>query len=346
MFSWPVLPLLIFLLSGFRPWGAFAQAPFTSWERADLPVASSLRALSVPEPGVIWVGGSGGALYKSEDGGQHWEDIAPYGSDSLDFRDIEVFANGRAIAMSAGAGSDSRLYHTRDGGRHWEEVWRNTEPAGFFNGLAFWNARAGILTGDPVDGYPFLLKTTDGGMTWRRLGPAGLPPIDSLEYGFAASGTHIAVADPATVWLGTGGARARVFRSLDGGAHWEAFPTPLAQGKASTGLFSLAFRDPLHGLAVGGDYQDPGRKTGTAARSLDGGETWQPMAGPGYQSCVLALPDGWLAAGTIGSHFLMEGGSRWQTIDREAWNVLAAGPLGQVWGAGANGMVGQLRPAP
>ncbi len=44
----------------------------------------------------------------------------------------------------------------------------------------------------------------------------------------------------------------------------ETSNVPLAHGNASSGIFSLAFRDEQYGMAVGGDYTKPDESTGTA----------------------------------------------------------------------------------
>ena len=45
------------------------------------------------------------------------------------------------------------------------------------------------------------------------------------------------------------------------------------------GIFSIAFRDRSHGVAVGGDFQYPDRGGRIAARTTDGGRTWELAAG-------------------------------------------------------------------
>ena len=59
-------------------------------------------------------------------------------------------------------------------------------------------------------------------------------------------------------WFGTGGlGGGRVFHSEDGGQTWSVAKTPIRHDSASAGIFSLAFSDALHGVAVGGDYMKP-----------------------------------------------------------------------------------------
>ncbi|MFT4711009.1 MAG: photosystem II stability/assembly factor-like uncharacterized protein [Planctomycetota bacterium] len=146
------------------------------FEKLDVEAVAgaSLRGLSVPEPGVVWVSGSGGKVARSTDSGASWTDvqIPEAVADDLDLRCIVAFDELEAWAASAGEGSASRLFHTTDGGASWTTVLRNEDPAGFFDGLAFWDRDNGLLLGDPTDGYLTVLVTTDGGSTWSRMGDA------------------------------------------------------------------------------------------------------------------------------------------------------------------------------
>lgn len=67
---------------------------------------------------------------------------------------------------------------------------------------------------------------------------------------------------------------ARVFHSSDRGRTWQVFNTPVNHGPASAGIFSIAFRDPLHGVIAGGDYKHPDQDGPNLAFTNDGGKTW------------------------------------------------------------------------
>jgi photosystem II stability/assembly factor-like uncharacterized protein len=79
--------------------------------------------------------------------------------------------------------------------------------------------------------------------------------------------------DP-NIWFATGGRTARVFHSPDRGQTWQVFPTPIAHGPDSAGIFSIAFRDPMHGAIAGGDYKHPDQDGPNLAFTNDGGKTW------------------------------------------------------------------------
>lgn len=328
-------------------WSCAPSHPVLSWEEVDSGITASLRGLSAVDPRTVWISGSGGHYAFTRDGGDTWEGGVVPGADSLDFRDVEAFAGGTAYLMGAGSGALSRIYKTTDWGQSWILQHTNELEAGFFNGFAFWDGESGALVGDPVDGTLFVLLTSDGGLTWSRP-PAPTPAVEEGEYGFAASGTNIAVFGDSGVAVASGGSAARVFRSLDRGKRWEVVPTPVAAEAPSRGLFSIAFRNPETALAVGGDYQSDEESGANLALSSDGGKSWTLPPEPhgvGFRSAVAWREDSrfpmWVAVGTSGSSWSTDDGRSWVTFDTTSFNAVAfAGGTG--WAAGARGRVARL----
>ena len=143
--------------------------------------------------------------------------------------------------------------------------------------------------------------------SWQAIGPDQMPGAREGEGGFAASGTTAMVAPGGRAWFVTGGTGGgRVFRSTDWGRTWQVAQTPVAHDSAASGIFSIAFRDRLHGVVVGGDYSKPSESRANAAVSADGGATWTAPGGPlphGYRSAVFFFPgtDHAVAVGTSGT---------------------------------------------
>ena len=241
------------------------------------PTPESLRGLSAPSPSVFWASGTHGTYLRTTDAGLHWTPAQVPGAEKLDFRDVEAFSADEAYLLSAGPGDQSRVYKTSDAGKHWNLQFTNMDPKGFFDCMAFWDRDHGLALGDPVDGHFELLATEDGGGHWTMLPIASRPAAIEGEGAFAASGTCIAVQGDQNVWFTTGGGAARVFRSTDRGKTWHVAETPLVHGQASTGAFSIAFRDASHGIIAGGDYLHPEQDGINLATSDDGGATWKPV---------------------------------------------------------------------
>jgi hypothetical protein len=152
-------------------------------------------------------------------------------------------------------------------------------------------------------------------------------------------------------WFGTGGAaRARVFRSADQGVTWAVAATPIMGGNASSGVFSLAFSDADHGIAVGGDYRLE-RDTGdNLALTRDGGKTW---AFPGatrlrsFRSAVAFVPGSkgrrLIAVGPGGTDASSDGGSTWTPTGDEGFHALSISAGGAAWAAGEGGRIAAWR---
>ncbi len=186
------------------------------------------------------------------DGGLTWRAGKVPDAEVLDFRGIRAIDARTVYLMSSGPGDKSRIYKTRDAGEHWALQFTNAEPKGFFDAIAFWDAQHSIVVGDQLDGRAEVLTTDDGGASWQRQSP---PPGLPNEGSFAASNTCLTLLGEREAWFGTGGTgAARVFHSTDRGRTWTVATTSVRNDGAAAGIFSLAFADARHGIAVGGDY--------------------------------------------------------------------------------------------
>ncbi|HEY3936378.1 MAG TPA: hypothetical protein VGL97_03060 [Bryobacteraceae bacterium] len=314
-----------------------------AWAQQPSGTTASLRGLDAVSPQVVWASGTKGTYLVTTDGGSHWRSGIVPGAESLDFRDVEAFDANTAYLLLSGMDAASRLYRTDDGGGHWQLLFTNPDANGFLDALAFWDRRHGIILGDPVDGHFAIFTTEDGGTLWQRR----QTPLALREEGaFAASGTCLITQGRRNAWFATGGpGAARVFRSSDRGKSWKVSPTPLSGGVKSAGIFSLAFSDARHGIAVGGDYQDPRAGIHTIALTTDAGKTWAAPDGGalrGYRSAVVFVgSDRVIAVGSSGSDISRDGGQHWQAISDVGFNAVAAAG-NNVWAAGAKGIITKL----
>ena len=280
----------------------------------------NLRGISAVSQAVVWASGTHGTYLRTVDGGTTWVVGHVPGAELLDFRDVEAFSADEAYLLAAGPGEQSRVYKTTDGGKNWTLQLTNHDPKGFFDCMAFWDHEHGIGVGDPVNGKFQLIKTENGGKDWKAIPATNLPPAIEGEGAFAASGTCIAVQGKKNVWFVTGGAAARVFRSTDRGDTWSVGDTPIVHGPPSAGIFSVAFRDAMNGIVVGGDYKNPDKDVASVAKTSDGGKTWTlaPIKPQRYFSAVAFDPADimWtVAVGTsqyASSNHIVE--DKWQTL--------------------------------
>jgi photosystem II stability/assembly factor-like uncharacterized protein len=323
------------------------SAPMPHWEAQASGVTARLRGVSAVSDRVAWASGANGTVLRTADGGATWTKLAVPDAEKLDFRDVDAVSDTTAYILSIGAGPASRIFKTTDAGAHWTPQFVNDDPKAFFDAMAFEDAEHGLALSDSVDGRFVVITTADGGRTWTRVRADALPPALANEGGFAGSGTNIAVKDH-HAWIGTGAAsNARMLITQDGGASWRVVDTPVASS-ASSGIFSVAFRDLRHGLTVGGDYRKEEEAIDNVARTDNGGLTWTPVSGlGGFRSVVAFVPQSassWIAVGPQGADWSDDDGRTWTPIPGDGYHAFAFSPSGRVgWGVGERGRIGCLR---
>ncbi len=300
------------------------------WTTQASGTKARLRGLSVVSGEVAWASGTGGTVARTSDGGKTWHAGVVPGASALDFRDIHGVDANTAYLLSIGGGDLSRIFKTIDGGATWTTLYVNKDPKGFLDAIAFWDADHGLALGDQVEGRFVIQRTDDAGKTWEPVSPEGMPPALPGEGAFAASGTCLVVQGDGNAWFATGGAKSvhGSSRSTNHGKTWTVHETPVHAGSPSSGIFSLAIVDADHGVAVGGDYKEPGRKDNLVALTSDGGRTWRLPKGDklgGYRSAVAFVP------GTRGQTLVAVGprvgrlGGRWRELAAAGDNGVSCG---------------------
>lgn len=317
------------------------------WQPQNSGVTARLRGVSAVSERVAWAGGAAGTVLRTANGGMTWTKLPIPDAATLDFRDVDAVTPTSAYILSIGPGAASRIYKTTDAGASWTLQFTNREPRGFFDAMAFWDDRRGLVMGDAIDGRFDILRTLDAGRTWTRVPAAALPPALPNEGAFAGSGTNVAVLPGGRAWIGTGAAaRCRVLQTSDYGATWTIADTPVA-GSESAGIFSIAFRDPRHGMTVGGDYRKEQDASNNAAATVDGGRTWKAVTGlRGFRSAVAHLPGttaSWIAVGPQGADLTADDGGSWRPIEGAGYHAFAFARSGRAgWGVGEQGRIGKL----
>jgi photosystem II stability/assembly factor-like uncharacterized protein len=323
---------------------AYGGSHELSWQLTPTGSTARLRGLSVVSSSVVWASGSMGTVLRTVNGGATWQNVSPPGTSTLQFRDIEAFDADTAVILSIGTGTDSRIYRTTDGGQTWTLVFVNTEPTAFYDCMAFFDRHRGLALSDPVNGRFRILATSDGGQSWRIV-DAEMPPALPGEFAFAASGQCITTAGGRDAFFGTGGdVVARVFRSGDRGQTWQVSTTPI-RSSPSAGIFALAFRDPRHGLASGGDFLSPAASPDALALTANGGVTWQLVAdAPNEYRSGAHWVNGRVAiiVGPTGSDATFDAGRSWEGFDEGSFDTVDCAGGWVCWASGEQGRVAYL----
>lgn len=313
-----------------------AQQPSLTVQVSGTSALFQAVSVSRRNPETVWISGHAGTWARTTDGGRTWQSHVMTGRDSLQFRDLHAIDADRAWLMAAGNGEKSGIFQTTDGGATWTPAFVNRDTAAFFDCMAFWDDENGFAFSDAVNARMPIVRTSNG-RDWTL---SSMPAQDG-EGGFAASGTCALATPDGDAWIGTGsGARPRVLRSADRGRSWSEAFVPLVGGNGA-GVTGLAFRDRLHGVAVGGVIS--GKATGArAARTSDGGATWTVIPDPAITGAVYGV-----ASGVVGGKPVLiavgPGGAAWSRDDGDSWTQLDAAPYWSV-GFGSNGVAWLVGP--
>jgi photosystem II stability/assembly factor-like uncharacterized protein len=180
-------------------------------------------------------------LYRSTDGGNHWNRTLLLGIGPLVFPTtrLAIAAKNPDVQMVAfldDGQATARLLRTTDGGETWSEISTMPKPT-----YLAWPLSVGFAPGDSNTMYVGNLnvsKSSDGGHTWGTL---GVPHVDETTITFDA-GAHLIVG-------GDGG----IFRADSSDVVW----TALNQGLAITECYSVVTH-PVTGLTFLIGTQDNG----------------------------------------------------------------------------------------
>src|SRR5690349_19374424 len=272
----------------------------------DSEPVSSIGALAIApsNPNIVWAGTGepwirshisvGQGVYKSTDAGKTWtlmglEKTGRISRVVIDPKNPNIVLVA-ALGHAYGPQQERGVYRTTDGGKTWERVLFTDENSGcahlemdpkdpktLFAGM--WPIEIhtwGRQSGGTGSG---LFKSTDGGVTWKRLSGNGLPTRMTGKVVPA-----IAPSNPKRIYalIETGDGvplngqetdRGKLWRSDDGGENWKLISYDRNLGGRTHYYFRLA-------VAPDNDNETYYLTAGFA-HSTDGGETARPMLGGG-----------------------------------------------------------------
>ena len=226
----------------------------TNWKINRTKGSGDLVAVFFTSAEKGWIAGDAGYLAHTENGGKSWTQQNIGTTENINEIYFRNNDNGYLVA-------GRKMFITKNGGRNWNETrifnlndFRNLSPE--FLSIRFADKKRGIVIGsllnknnDVVDSL--VLRTEDGGETWRRV----IVPTKTELY-------HLDFVGSSRCWLvGDGGL---ILTSNDGGATFQK-----QISGTDKDLYNVDFRDENEGYAVG--------SKGTILRTENGGNTWSSV---------------------------------------------------------------------
>jgi photosystem II stability/assembly factor-like uncharacterized protein len=232
----------------------------TSWLVRSIPDAAHDYSLWTRDSGRAFAAGTGGAIYRTDNGGVNWT-LKPSGTTSA----LHAGA-GFVCCYSYAAGDNGTILYTSDAGEHWTaQVSGTTQNLYDIMELGYPGALA-------VGAGGTILRTTDAGITWTKITSGTTATL----YAVGSSGLN-------SNWIVAVGAGGTAIKSTDGGLTWCSLNTG-----TTANLYGVIALDNAEYWACGAG--------GVVVRTTTGGGACTPTAagdpdrdGAGYGFQVLGV---------------------------------------------------------
>lgn len=179
------------------------------------------------------LGGTGGKILRSTDGGLTWTpaivDSAIYAY--FNVRHFQFYSHDYGFAMGGQLDITGVVWRTFDGGRKWTAFQASNEPV---HGLHFIDSLNMITVSGDFDAGSSMSRSTDGGQTWEY-----------IYLGVWGEARTLTFRTPSEGWCPLGFAGTYML-TTDTGTTWSVFNAPDGYG-----IFDAMFVDSTHGYMVG-----------------------------------------------------------------------------------------------
>lgn len=306
----------------------------SSWQLANEGLAYyDLHVLAIDPVSAttVYTGGAGG-LFKSDDAGRNWSNLAtfhvssgyPIGSGMADVRSLIVnFKNPiilyvETLPVDGGCAFDEKdVFKSTDGGATWSDN-ISPETSGCMLGALSSSTLMAMDASDPdtlylaetddMDGYYALLKSADGGANWTIIWNGIWSDPSGLNTGLKA----LAI-DPVTPTTLYAGLNTGVFKSTDGGTSWNL--TALKSTFVNALTIDRTNPSTLYAAATTGLF-----------KSTDAGGSWVAINGglTSLTAVVIAPNDSnivYAATSGDGIYKSIDGGGNWVRFNAGLTNL-------------------------
>jgi photosystem II stability/assembly factor-like uncharacterized protein len=201
-----------------------------------------------------------GTILKTTDGGNSWakQSMGKY----MYLNSVNTLANGKKITGGMGMDYHGLFFNSSDSGASW--IKKNVDTSCVIRSTFFGKNTTGYAVGFNYTAYRGLvLKTTDGGTTWKFPTIQKLPDLYAVQ--FPDTNTIYALGRGGhTIKTGTWEKLGLILKSIDGGKTWDTLTF-----LSNVFYNSIYFTDALNGYAAG--------DRGIIIKTTDGGKTWESL---------------------------------------------------------------------
>jgi|GEM_PF-2956405 len=192
-------------------------------------------------------------IHKTTDFGESWKKVAPAGFHN--FSDMHFINDSTGYIV----GRDGEIFITRDMGENWTDISFEPNDELYYFSVYFSDPLNGWIHGNEAYKGEFILRTTDGGNSWKKNYINGINESIVIHKHFV---------DPLTGY-GIYMFRSLIVKTSDGGETWIKCNMPQDYNKIS----SLFFLNESVGYA-GGMTAKEGYGYGIIYKTVDGCKTW------------------------------------------------------------------------
>ena len=251
-----------------------------------------------------WIIGYDGTIKKTSNGGTEWETQESGVASNL--WDISFINNSDGWI----SGADNTILKTINGGKDWVTLSQSGSGNKVIVEMKFVDENTGWISNNNGE----ILRTSDGGLTW------------DIKKSGIVGGSRLAVFDAQTIHaLGHTFAGDKLYKTTDGGEHWDSLLVPVPRDYNVSGMFFVNSSD---GYVI---FEN--RTGGTiiteypVLMTKDGGESWtssEPLENGAFR-CVYFINEqiGWVAGGQ-NVYKTIDGGNSWSLDFSPTDRVLSA----------------------
>ena len=241
-----------------------------NWTRQKSNSFEKLNSVDFYNTKLGLVAGDHGAILKTTDGGVNWTPVSTSITNSLS----KIIFSNKMTVWSISAG-DNALYKSIDSGSSWNSIetpWPdlNLTDITFVDGLNGWISANNTKDDNPAYGDTFILRTTDGGLTWLK------NQVELSDVPLGHQIAKIAFVNNNHGWLigsrGETDSPCFVLHTEDGGVTWDAQNNFKDGTPPASNCFNISFSSSENGLLFAGSGN-------MNYMTRDGGATWYQRVG-------------------------------------------------------------------